>query len=297
MTSTTIITTPALLSCLDARSLATVAAISHALRQAAAADALWAPHFLQAFPASEALLTALQARGQSVMAYYSLRMREEQKRRPPYQRPTPEEKEARLRRTFADTYLELQVTHKELGVLASQLISLDEEGDGVLDFFKDERVPLKMKMQLEELPWWLDDDMDIERTATLLRMGTQPPEIMVLAGREKAEGGDWKRKPVGTVEGEIYFEGATCLDPTGYSHLDFCYMFGVNVHQTINEERGIWEMGMSFYILFSDEVAGVDGSLKLKTADHALSFLEYLLKGRAVWRLPADMDMPKESDD
>lgn len=43
--------TPALLSCLDVRFLAAVGAASRVLRHAAGAGALWAPHFLLAFPA------------------------------------------------------------------------------------------------------------------------------------------------------------------------------------------------------------------------------------------------------
>lgn len=129
-TSPTILSS--ILSHLDApRALSTLSALaatSQALHKAATDDALWRPHFLTSFPASAALLPLLHARGHTIHAYYALRMREQQKRHAPSEQPTPEEKEAWLRAFFADTYLELQVTHNGTGQqVASRLISLEEE--------------------------------------------------------------------------------------------------------------------------------------------------------------------------
>lgn len=243
-----------------------------------------APDFLAAFPASSALLPLLHARGHTIHASYALRMREQQKRRVPFDRPTPEEKEARLRKFFADTYLELQITDNDTGQrVASRLISLAEEGEVVLAFFRGEGVPLKM-VHVEEKPWYYyyDDKVDYSRSVTLLRMGVSKPEMLVLAARGKI---DFLDSDSEGMERSIYFEHDGGKSVSEYSQLDiFSCDICLNVDETTHKTNGTWEMSMRFdriYLYAGDNDWDLEEEISF---DSVLAFLEFLLKGRAVWR-------------
>lgn len=221
-------------------------------------------------------------------------MRDEQKRRPRYHRLTPEQEEARLRKQFANMYLELQITDNTDGgqLLASRLISLAEEQEVVLAFFNGECVPLTMR--LDEKPYYSHEKIDISYSATLLRLGLQPEILMLARGDKVEEVGDWQDEPDGS-KATIWFEGEDGPNLTEYSQLCMWWLISCNVHQTTHEAKGLWEMGMSLSIDFSGAYA--DGYFTFNSVTHVLAFLDFLCKGQAVWRLPQGVDMPAASDD